>query len=49
MAKQPEENAQVRIYKREHDILRRMAVRRSLGKKRIMSMADLIRQLIKGV
>ena len=44
---QNDELVQVRIYKKEHDILRRLAVRKSLGRERVMTFADVIRLLIK--
>jgi hypothetical protein len=39
--------AHVRIYKRDHDVLKRLAVRMSIGKPRTIPIADIIRQLIK--
>jgi hypothetical protein len=42
-----EQQVQVRIYKREHGILRRLAFRKSL--KEPTTIADIIRLLVKGV
>lgn len=43
------ELVQVRIYPKDRDVLRRFAIRKSRGKSRIMSNADVIHSLIKGV
>jgi hypothetical protein len=43
------ELVQVRIYQRDHGILKRLAVRKSIGKVRTMPIAEVIRLLIKGV
>jgi hypothetical protein len=45
--KTKEELAQVRIYKKEHGILTRLAFRKRLAKKPY-TIADIIRDLIKG-
>jgi hypothetical protein len=48
MAKE-QELVQVRIYPKDRDILRRFAIRKSRGRSRIMSHADVIHLMIKGV
>lgn len=48
MAKNDDELVQVRIYKKEQGILRRLVMRKNLGKrKNELKLADIIRQLIK--
>jgi hypothetical protein len=39
---------QVRIYKNDHGVLKRIAMRKSIGRVRTMPIAEVIRQLIKG-
>ena len=42
------ELVQVRIYKNDHGVLKRIAMRKSIGRVRTMPIAEVIRQLIKG-
>jgi hypothetical protein len=49
MAKEDNQLVQVRIYKKEQGILRRLVMRKNLGKqKNEVKTADIIRQLIEG-
>jgi hypothetical protein len=38
---------QIRIYEKEHGILRRLAVRKSIGRTKVTTVADVVRQLVK--
>lgn len=47
MSNKKEPLGQIRIYKKDRGIIRRLAVRMSRGRDSIVSNADVIRQLIK--
>jgi hypothetical protein len=47
--KNKEPVARVRIYQKEYGVLRRLALRKSLVAKTPVTIAEIIRQLIKGV